>query len=65
MILDSQDELGGLVGLLLVALQKCSADSKRLAAQNVVFAGGGAQIPGVCCVQLLVKGGFSSSRVTV
>jgi actin-related protein len=45
--IENDDELGGLAGLLLECLKKCSHDVRALVLHNVVFCGGGSMIPGV------------------
>lgn len=40
------DEFGGAVGLLLRSLKACSHDVRAAVADQLIFAGGGAMIPG-------------------
>jgi len=44
---DSHDEVGGLLGLILACILKCSADVRCIGLKNIVLAGGGAQLPGL------------------
>lgn len=55
---DSRDELGGVLGLMLACLLKCSADVRSLVANNLVLTGGGAQLPGafLCYLSLRLCG---------
>jgi hypothetical protein len=43
---DSQDEVGGVLGLILACALKSSSDVRGLVLKNIVLAGGGAQLPG-------------------
>ena len=46
----SEDENGGLTGLISKTLLACSADVRSEVSRNIVFCGGGASIPGMANV---------------
>ena len=59
----SEDELGGLVGLVMKVLETCNLDTKVMVSTHVVFCGGGSCIPGLCkkiCSEVNAKGALDS-----
>jgi hypothetical protein len=46
-LLESEDEVGGVVGLLLKCLQKCNMDVRSVVCGNIVVTGEGTVIPGM------------------
>ncbi len=63
-MIDEEDEVGGLAGLLLSCIERCPIDVRLQAARHVVVYGEGADIPGfreMLCEKALIMASSSSS----